>query len=90
MPRIIKCNAKDFKELSVQLINTSKNAGDYCPAMEDVADILKKEPPYDLAYYIRFFLWIILTGTDTEENCKDREYLSMVIAKNIQIVKEEE
>lgn len=88
MSRVIKCTERDFKALSVQLTGLGEDAGDYCPEKEEIMKILGQDPPYDLAYYIRFFLWIVLTGTATEQNMANREYLSSVIAKNIQIIKE--
>lgn len=87
MSRTIKCTESDFKTLTEQLNNLDKAAGDYCPQKEDVVKILEQKAPYDLAYYIRFFLWIVLTGTTTEENMDNREFLSGIIAKNIQIIK---
>ena len=89
MSRIIRCSKEDLKKISLQLANTSKKAGTYCPKKEEIMEIIGKEPPYDLAYYIRFLLWVTMTGTETEENKADREYLSKAIAANLKIDDEE-
>lgn len=89
MPRIIQCSESDFRVLSKQLMDSPEGAGEYCPPKEEIKKLMDVEPPYDLAYYIKFLLWVVITGTDTRDNLENRSYLSRVIAEKIKVIQDE-